>query len=285
MQWTWADCPFHEHMGDRLNRPMRNDERIGLGAPVLRFAGLRIMPLTTSQAVDALAGRPANAPFSAFVTPNVEHAFLRLGDERFRRAGDRCFLSTNDSRVLRRAGRLAGLELQFAPGAYVVKELFERAISPQTKLSIIGGAPGLAMVLMKRFGLKSVVQHIPPMGFIHDEAAVKAAVEFVATHPAQYVFVAMGPPQSELFCERVIEDGRSSGLGLCIGSSLQVLTGSSSPAPDWMENAGLVWLYRLVREPKRLWRRYIVRGGVGLALCLRDVVAIRLGLYRPVLNE
>ncbi|OXE37649.1 MAG: hypothetical protein CGW95_00265 [Phenylobacterium zucineum] len=88
----------------------------------------------------------------------------------------------------------------------------------------------------------------------------------------------MGPPQSEKFCQFVIADGRAVGLGLCIGSSLSVITGQQTPAPDWMEQAGLVWLYRLFREPKRLWRRYLVRALIGLGLGLRDVVAIRLGL-------
>jgi exopolysaccharide biosynthesis WecB/TagA/CpsF family protein len=115
------------------------------------------------------------------------------------------------------------------------------------------------------------------MGFIHDRAAVAAAVEFVAGHPGRFVFVAMGPPQSELFCAKVIADGRSSGVGLCIGSSLNVITGQSDPAPAWMEHSGLVWLYRLVREPKRLWRRYLVNDMAGLALCARAVAAAWLG--------
>jgi len=118
------------------------------------------------------------------------------------------------------------------------------------------------------------------MGFIHQPDAVREAVEFVATHPARFVFVAMGPPQSEKFCEHIIEDGRSVGVGLCIGSSINVITGQSDPAPDWMEHSGLVWLYRLVREPKRLWKRYLVRGMFGLGLGLADVFAIRLGVRR-----
>jgi N-acetylglucosaminyldiphosphoundecaprenol N-acetyl-beta-D-mannosaminyltransferase len=45
-----------------------------------------------------------------------------------------------------------------------------------------------------------------------------------------------------------------------------------------MEQRGLVWLYRLIREPRRLWRRYLVNDLVGLALCLADLVALRLRL-------
>jgi exopolysaccharide biosynthesis WecB/TagA/CpsF family protein len=138
--------------------------------------------------------------------------------------------------------------------------------------------------LRNQFGLTCVAHHIPPMGFIDKPEAVDAAIAFVVAHPARFVFVAMGPPQSEKFCQRVIADGRATGIGLCIGSAINVITGQSQPAPAWMERAGLVWLYRLVKEPRRLWRRYLLRGLVGLGLGLRDAAAIRLGL-RPGVSD
>jgi exopolysaccharide biosynthesis WecB/TagA/CpsF family protein len=118
------------------------------------------------------------------------------------------------------------------------------------------------------------------MGMISKPEAVAAAADFIAANPARFIFVAMGPPQSELLCHRLILDGRATGVGLCIGSSLSVLTGDSNPAPDLLEHSGFVWLYRLVKEPRRLWRRYL-RGFYALGLAIRDALAIRLGLGRP----
>ena len=244
----------------------------------VRFAGLRFTPLSVDETVVALMARDPTAPFTAFVTPNAEHAFLRRQDELFRHCGDTCWISTNDSRILGRAALLAGLDLKFAPGAYVVDQLFRTGIPPNDPISIIGCTSEIVADLVAQFSLTNVVQHIPPMGFIDIPEAVDAAVAFVVSHPARFVFVAMGPPQSEKFCQHVVADGRALGVGLCIGSSISVVTGKLDAAPDWMEQAGLVWLYRLVREPKRLWRRYLVRGLVGLSLGLRDVLAIRLGL-------
>jgi N-acetylglucosaminyldiphosphoundecaprenol N-acetyl-beta-D-mannosaminyltransferase len=246
----------------------------------VRFASLRFTPMNAAQAVAALAGRDPAAAFSAFVTPNAEHAYFRRSDARFRACSDAAFVSTNDSRILRRAARIAGVDLDFAPGAYVVADLFDGVIAPSEAITIIGCLPALVEDLKARYGLTAVAHHNPPMGFIRDEAAVRVAVDFVAAHPARFVFVAMGPPQSEAFCQYVTSDGRSTGVGLCIGSSLAVLTNQSKPAPDFMEKAGLVWLYRLAKEPGRLWRRYLVRGVFGLALAVRDVFAIRLGFAR-----
>jgi len=245
-----------------------------------RFAGLRFTPMTVAQTLAVLAARDAGEPFSAFVTPNAEHAYLRRVDAEFRACGEACLVSTNDSRVLRAVAWLAGLDLMFAPGAYVVRALFQDVIAADEPITIVGCTPDLVDHLKARFDLTQVAHHNPPMGFIHDEAAVRAAMDFVAAHPARFVFIAMGPPQSEKFCQRVLKDGRSTGVGLCIGSSLAVLTEAAEPAPDWMEHSGLVWLYRLVREPRRLWRRYLVHGLYGLTLAMKDVVLIRLGVRR-----
>ncbi len=256
----------------------------GGGFPAVRFAGLRFTPMSVDETVGALAGRDPGAPFVAFVTPNAEHAYLRRQDDLFRQCGDTCWISTNDSRILGRAAWLAGLDLKFAPGAYVVDRLFQEVIGKDDPITIVGGMPDVIEGLVAKYGLTQVAHHNPPMGFIHQPEAVREAVAFVATHPGRFVFVAMGPPQSEKFCQHIIADGRATGVGLCIGSSIQVVTGRIDVAPDWMEQSGLVWLYRLQREPGRLWKRYLVRGLFGLGLGLADVLAIRLGGRRPQLD-
>lgn len=245
--------------------------------PALHFAGLLIHPLTVEEAVGALAGRDPAAPFAAFVTPNIEHVYWRRKNPEFDAASAAAFVSTNDSRILHRIARLAGLELNFAPGAYVVDRLFHGPLARDEPIAVVGAAPEVVDRVKAQFGLTRVAHHAPPMGFIHDPQAVRAAIDFVAAHPSRFVIVAMGPPQSEQFCRRAAEDGRCTGLGLCVGSSLTVLTGQAKAAPGWMERSGLVWLYRLAREPRRLWRRYLVRGLYGVGACARDVLARRLG--------
>lgn len=234
--------------------------------------------MSVDETLAALAGRDPAAPFAVYTTPNAEHVWLQANDPEFRACNDGSWVSTNDSRILGLAGRLGGLDLGFAPGAYVVDRMFREVIGPDDSLSVIGGSGTLVATLREQFGLNHVWHHNPPMGFIHDPEAVDAAVDFVVAHPARFVFMAMGPPQSEKFCQRVIADGRATGVGLCIGSSISVVTGQLAVAPDWMERRGLVWLYRLTREPKRLWRRYLVRGVYGLARALLDAAALRLRL-------
>lgn len=249
-------------------------------APAVRFAGLRFHPVDVDEALRILTERPVGETFSAFVTPNAEHVLLRRKDAEFAACGDTCLLSSNDSRILLAAARLGGLDLKFAPGAHVVDRLFKDHIDPDTAISVIGGTPEVIEALRVQFGLTRLFHHNPPMGFINMPEAVAEAVAFVVANPAQYVMVAMGPPQSEKFCQRVIAAGGATGIGLCIGSSINVLTGHSQAAPDWVEGSGTVWLYRLMREPRRLWKRYLVRGMQGLAIALVDAARLRLGLRK-----
>ncbi|HJV41816.1 hypothetical protein, partial [Caulobacter sp.] len=152
--------------------------------------------MTVDQTVDALAARAPEAPFAIFVTPNAEHAYLRRHDPEFRAISDAAWISTNDSRVVGRTAWLGGLRLRFAPGAYVVRALFERIIKPDTPLCVIGGTTALIDKLRLQYGLGNLAHHIPPMGMIHNPEAVADAVAFVAAHPSRFIFVAMGPPQS-----------------------------------------------------------------------------------------
>lgn len=96
------------------------------------------------------------------------------------------------------------------------------------------------------------------MGFAADPAALAATVAFVLSHPARFVFLAVGSPQQEVLAAAIAATGRATGIGLCIGASLEFLAGAANRAPRWMQSAGLEWLYRLGGSPRRLARRYLL---------------------------
>lgn len=243
----------------------------------IAFAGLTFDPVTVEQVLAVLAGRDPGAPFAYLTTPNAEHVHWARHSPGFAEVSRRALLSTCDSRVLRRIAAMGGVELPLAPGAYVVQRLFDDGIIRRDDpLTLLGGTPDVVRLLTERYGLTRLAQHVPPMGFIRDPAAVEAAVRFTMDHPARFVFIAMGPPHSDILAMRIMDAGGASGVGLAIGGSLATLVGITPWAPAWMERNGLVWLYRLAREPKRLWRRYLVRALAGAAAAARDAASRRL---------
>ena len=107
------------------------------------------------------------------------------------------------------------------------------------------------------------------MGLRHKPDEIAKTAEFIAAHPSRYVFICVGSPQQELVAKAALERDDCVGLGLCVGASLDFLTGRVKRAPKWMQSARLEWLHRLGSEPGRLWKRYLIEGPKVFGIWLR----------------
>ena len=108
-----------------------------------------------------------------------------------------------------------------------------------------------------------------PMNLAHDSAARLQVAEAIEQAHGHYVFLVVGAPQSEIIAAEIAARGLTGGVGLCVGASLEFLTGEKRRAPCWSQRANLEWLYRLLSEPRRLWRRYLCEGPAIVAVVLR----------------
>jgi len=85
-----------------------------------------------------------------------------------------------------------------------------------------------------------------------------------------FCFVALGSPKQELFMANHYEQlGAQVSIG--IGAAFDFISGRVKRAPVWMQHAGLEWLWRLLQEPRRLWRRYLVEDLVFFKLLWREL--------------
>lgn len=83
-----------------------------------------------------------------------------------------------------------------------------------------------------------------------------------------YIWIAIGAPRQELLMHRL--QGKVTGLMTGVGGAFKILAGIVDDAPQWMQDAGLEWFYRLCREPGRLFKRYFVTNAKFLFYLLRD---------------
>jgi N-acetylglucosaminyldiphosphoundecaprenol N-acetyl-beta-D-mannosaminyltransferase len=86
---------------------------------------------------------------------------------------------------------------------------------------------------------------------------------------ADLVLVAFGAPKQELFADHA-RRALPTAVFVGVGATFDFIAGRVRRAPRWMQRAGLEWFYRLSREPRRLWRRYLVRDPKFVALVLRQ---------------
>jgi exopolysaccharide biosynthesis WecB/TagA/CpsF family protein len=204
----------------------------------------------------------ARDQYGYVVTPNVDH-FIRYHDDAAFRAryADAEYILL-DSRFMSHLFRVVkNRRIDVCTGSDLTAQLFERVIDSNDQIVLIGGSDAQARILAERYRLKGLKHYNPPMNFVSDPAEVEACVEFVeANSPFRFCFLAVGAPQQELLAQLLKSRGKARGMALCIGASIDFLTGKETRAPLWMQKIGAEWLFRLLNNPKRLAKRYLVRG-------------------------
>lgn len=238
--------------------------------PRQNFLGLAFDPLDLKTALAALTARDPGAAFAYVVTPNVDH-LVRLDREPqllplYRNA----WLTLCDSKILALLSRLSGRTLPAAPGASLVADLFAHGLDPADRVAVVGGTADLMQRLRDQTARDDLIWIDAPMGLRHKPDALAEVAADIAAARARYVLLCIGSPQQEMLAEAVRLRGDGVGLGLCCGASLEFLTGLRARAPGWMQAAGLEWLHRLLSEPARMWRRYLLDGPRILAIWLRS---------------
>lgn len=231
------------------------------GADKVNFLDLQFNGMDLDTALDAVSARASlSAPFAYVATPNVDHV-VNLAAEPARRAlYDNAWLLLNDSRILQKLARKAKIDLPVATGSDLAELLFDTVIDKNEPITIIGGDREGVEELKRIYGLRDVRWHKPPMGLKQKPGAIVRAATFAAAQPSRFTFICVGAPQQELIAYAIAQRGDARGVGLCVGSAIDFLSGRTQRAPLWMRAAGLEWLHRLVSEPGRMWRRYLVTG-------------------------
>lgn len=231
-----------------------------------QFLGVSFADYSVPEAVAWVFDAAAGERFSYVVTPNVDHIVM-LNDDgpepwraAYRAAVAASDLVVNDSRILARLARLSDVRLSVTPGSDLVRELVARACETSGTMALVGGDAAESRWLEGALPHWRILHCDPPMGVRDDPESQETIARFVEVSRADLVLFAIGAPQSEIVAHAIACRGRARGVGLCIGASVEFLSGSKRRAPGWMQKAGLEWFFRLVSEPGRLWRRYLVRG-------------------------
>lgn len=235
------------------------------------IAGTPFDLISEDEVFELVKERRSDMGFEYIATPNVDHV-VRTRKIGCRDLYDDAMLSLCDSRVLAGLSILLGVRFpSVIPGSDLTCRLFTELLKPGDEVTIVGCDDVNMSLLRQKYPQLKIHHHNPPMGFIHDQRAVKAAVDFILSHPSRYVFLAIGSPQQELLAKAAKRAG-ATGLGFCIGASILFLTGGEKRAPKWVQKIGFEWTYRLLNNPKRLWKRYLVQNPIIFLLVFRQML-------------
>ena len=209
-------------------------------------------------------------------TPNVDHVVLASEDARFRAAYAAADVSVADGMPIVWASHALGQPVpEKISGSDLVPRLMALAETKGWRVYLLGGSTRVAAAALLRLGLlhpklELVGTASPRIDLAEPEGARAAVLDGIRASRPDLVLVCLGAPKQELWIHEVAAALRPAVL-LGVGAAVDFLAGTTRRAPRWMSQVGLEWAYRLAREPRRLWRRYLVHDPKFLAILLADL--------------
>lgn len=223
----------------------------------VNLLGVDFHNLNLAVIIDELLSRPRSLRFAYIVTPNADHLTRLKRQPTLRFIYDAAWLRLLDSKFIWHAARILRQPVPpVATGADITAGLLSR-LTAQT-VAVIGMQPAVLTALQQRYPHLTFAHHAPPQNLLNDQLGFRRARDFAVKTNARFTFIALGSPLQEILAYAIASQPNALGLGLCTGSALEFCAGTQTRAPTWMRSAGLEWLHRLARNPRRLARRYII---------------------------
>jgi len=240
-----------------------------------RLLGVTIDVVDMEQAIERLLELGQSSQTHIVVTPNVDHLVMVQRDAEFADVYRRASLVVADGQPVVWASRFLNKPL---PERVAGSDLMPRSVVEAARRGLryffLGGPPGdgqrAAEILAARAGADGLCGiDCPPLGFEHDPDYMRGLIERINAAQPHLLYVALGSPKGEKLLgqlQGVIDHGAM----ISVGATFSFVAGTIKRAPRWMQRIGIEWLWRLLLEPRRLWRRYAGNLWIFPRLVLRE---------------
>ena len=246
-----------------------------VGGPRFSVGPVRVSALTFDAAVDRVLGaRDAGERLSVHFCS--AHGVVEASQSaRLLSAFDRADLVAPDGMPLVWVGRLQGQHVERVCGPDFMLATLDRGRARRQRHYLYGGAAGVADELVERMtrrlpGVEFVGVQTPPFRAL-TEAEDAAAIAAINASGADCLWIGLGSPKQDLWVADH-RDRLSAAAVLAVGAAFDFHAGTKRRAPLWMQRSGTEWLFRLLTEPRRLWRRYTVINLRFVALVLQQAL-------------
>jgi N-acetylglucosaminyldiphosphoundecaprenol N-acetyl-beta-D-mannosaminyltransferase len=225
--------------------------------PVLHAWIDALTPLEAAEAIEAFAG-DRQGRFVCF--RDVNGLMLGRRDRALQAVQAQAALVLPDGIPLVWLGRRQGVAVERACGPDVMALVLGRSAQSGLQHLFYGGGPGVAQTLAERMavrfpGVKIAGVQTPPF-HPHTGAEIEALADWINRSGADCVWIGLPSPGQDVLMGTLAERTQATLLG--VGAAFDFHAGTIRRAPLWMQRSGLEWLHRLHRNPKRLWRRYLL---------------------------
>lgn len=186
-----------------------------------------------------------------------QHTFnIYYSDKNFRKLLDKKFIVFSDGIGIYFGLKFLGKKnIQYFHGSDINYDLSNYFIQNQTKVFIVGSKFKTDFILNKAKEKKlNLVGY--QNGYFTDDY-IDTIINEINNKNPDVIMIGMGVPKQEFLANRISEHINCSAI-ICVGNFLEFYFGTIVRAPKFLQKIGLEWLHRLIVEPKRLWKRYII---------------------------
>lgn len=227
--------------------------------PVCNILGVGIAAINMSWLVEYLQDNVESLSGDYLCVANVHTTVTAFQDEEYRRVQNGGIMAIPDGGPLSSLGRKRGYSfMERTTGPALMQELFELSEKKDYRHYFYGSTPQtlekLEGELKRRYPKLQVAgMYSPPFRELTREEDVEVIEAINRTKP-DFVWIGLGAPKQELWMAK--HQGLIRGLMLGVGAGFDYHAGNIRRAPQWMQKTNLEWLYRLLQDPKRLFKRY-----------------------------
>ncbi|MBU1383877.1 MAG: WecB/TagA/CpsF family glycosyltransferase [Alphaproteobacteria bacterium] len=200
----------------------------------------------------------ARGSYGYVVTPNVDHVIKRMDGRVEAQVYDGAALKICDSRILAHLARLRGKTLAVYPGSDLTADLL--AADHDLTIGVFGPDRAAFDDLVARYLGRRFTFIEAPMGLTPGTGVWASALDAAARADWDVLLACISFPKQERFAHALGGAGRETGVALCVGASVDFLTGRQQRAPRIFQRLSLEWLHRLLTQPRRMFRRYVIEG-------------------------
>lgn len=229
----------------------------------LKFMNISIDNLSMEEALNEIDSLLNNGRYNYLVTPNVDHIVKLEKDKEFQEVYKNADLVLTDGMPLVWVSKLYNTPIkEKVSGSDLFPNICELAARKGYSIFLLGAGPGVADKaaenLMKKYiGLKVAGTYSPKFGFENDIDEINSIINIINSASPNILAVGLGAPKQEKFIYKYKEKLKVP-IAIAIGASIDFEAGEVRRAPLWMQNIGLEWFYRLIKEPKRMFKRYLI---------------------------
>jgi len=238
--------------------------------------GTEIDNLSLNECLDEIQKILKTGKPSYLATPNVAHILLLRKDEKFRKIYSDASLVLADGMPLIWAAKLLGSPLkEKCSGSDLFEKVCQIGYSLDRNIFLLGGQNGSEKIaesqLSEKYSGIKVSSYSPPFGFENNPQENIKIIKMINDFNTSILIVCVGAPKSEKWIYQNISN-LDINLACPFGISLDFFAGTKKRAPLWMQKSGLEWFFRLIQEPGRLWKRYLIGNTIFIYLLIKELI-------------